>query len=268
MTKGIARVWHAVSADKRQFRDTILYFIHWLTQYNIKMQTFVVFACFAAVILQEGGSKTSSSQGAAHELVRRIVTKRQADLNCINEKLSENNAAQCESVGDEGVELGQSTGSLLDQSTINAVYEEFCKPECGNAILEALDECGADDSYIDFLSGLCGTNSDGDSCYEFFVSAVGLQGVAVSCYTTYSQLGYCNCQSALETAVENDGCCLKVYEDYYSTVVKFDLKDLFDECDVNAPRSCNNSPISGSQTLALNVAVFIIALALAIIGHQ
>ena len=230
-----------------------------------KMQIFMVVACFAAVILQEGGTQTNSPQRAVRELVRRIA-KRQIDLDCFYDELSNDDASsQCETVADEGLDF-TTDEDFVYQSTVNAVYEQFCKPECGNPILAALDKCGAEDSVIDFLSGLCGTNSNGDRCYESYVSSFNLQNTELSCYTTYNLDEYCNCRSELESAVETQGCCLKVYQDYFSTIYTYDLNKLYDECDVNVPRRCNNSPISGSQALALNVAVFIIALAMAIIG--
>ena len=230
--------------------------------------SFVIF-CFAAVILQEGASKASSQGAAVSELERKAVSKRQVDMDCVNDKLSSNGSAQCATAADNAVDLaiGLSSSAIVFQSAINSDFQQFCKPECRTDILEALDECGAEDSLNDFLSGMCDTNSDGDRCYEHFVGAVGLRDVAVACLMTQNQNRFCSCRPALEAAVETQGCCLKVYEEYYSAISNYDLDELYDDCDVDAPRDCNgsgkSSPSNGSQDLALNITVFFVAFILA-----
>ena len=52
----------------------------------------------------------------------------------------------------------------------------------------------------------------------------------------------CNCRSTLEEAVEEEGCCLNLYQ-YINLFDEDRLTTLYDDCDVDFPSGCNNSPV-------------------------
>ena len=228
------------------------------------MRPLVFLTCFAAVLLH-GASGSDPPRGTAHKLLQHIVGKRQVNIGCLNEKLqdlySDNDfLAQCQTAAYDGADLDLS--SLVYQSTINTIFQQFCEPECGNPILEALADCGAEDYIIDFYVGLCGTNADGDSCYEGFVTATSFVQRETVCVANYDQYGSCSCSSDLSSVVEQLGCCVNVYNDYYMNFVEFDVDELYDGCGVETPRDCNNSPISGSNVVVFNLAALLTALGL------
>ena len=217
------------------------------------------------VLLLHGASGSDSPQGAVHRLLRHVIGKRQTNLACLNDRLEAlfsdtDLLARCEAAADEGVDLELSTSD--EQDAVNAIYQQLCEPECGNPILEALADCGAEDYIIDFNVGLCGTNADGDSCYEGYVTATSFVQREAVCFANYDQYGSCRCSSDLSSVVEQLGCCVNVYNDYYMNFVEFDVDELYDECGVDAPRDCNNSPISGSNVVAFNLAALLTALGL------
>ena len=118
-------------------------------------------------------------------------------------------------------------------------------------ILSVADDCGEfeeDDDVLsrDFFIGLCGTNENGDKCYESFVDTVNNTILSeFDCYFDYFDDKQCNCRSLLLAEVREKGCCLDPYHDAFEARFedKFKLSELYDACDVNYPSGCNNSPI-------------------------
>ena len=190
--------------------------------------------------------------------------KRQADPTemCIADSIESIGLdAQCELVGEEEAGLGLDGDLESSQPTINDIFSIFCRPDCGNTILKAYSECGVFDNepfVVNFLVGLCGTNHNGSRCYEHFVNA--LDHVAVvetSCFHNYTTHHECRCQSQLSQVVEDQGCCLDTYHNLISSSVDlpfhYDPRELYEDCHVNLPRGCNNSPISSSTSLASTI---------------
>jgi hypothetical protein len=162
-----------------------------------------------------------------------------------------------------------------DQSAVNAAFQIICLPECGTIFLEAEDECGLyDDSprSRNFLVGLCGKN-EGTSCYEYFDRAQEFSvNVSISCYIRVKLGSSCQCKSELESEVEEQGCCMNVYQDFFQAVVeegsgdtKYEPNILYGSCDVRQPNDCNNSPLQSSSvrleyTILAVAAAFLLAL--------
>ena len=153
------------------------------------------------------------------------------------------------------------------QSSLNEVFQIFCDPECGNALLSQYDACGVFDfspALKDFYSGLCGTNNHGDSCYEHYVRSIATIVRGLSCSSRNKYSSTCTCKSELESSTGEIGCCLSVYEDYFSGFGFNVNKALYAECDVDAPENCNNSPIrvleqsNSSAPFGFNIIIYLI----------
>ena len=129
------------------------------------------------------------------------------------------------------------------------MYQIVCLPECGKPIVEAYNDCGFSSSVQDFLVGMCGTNSNGRSCYEAFFDSISLLTKEVFCSHTFTQTGTCSCKLDLTSAVDEIGCCINVFHDYFSsTSPTLNYRDLYAGCNVALPDDCNNSPISGQAS--------------------
>ena len=150
--------------------------------------------------------------------------------------------------------------SSYSQSTINSMFNTFCKPECGNVIIDAFNDCEHFEetgvyNLKDFLIGLCGTNQNGDICYEIYSSAYSQFYTERSCHNiiSYTQCTS-SCRSTLSQGVRVRGCCLNAYHNYVTNggwdyYYNYDPSDLYDACNVDLPTGCNNSPITGSDVM-------------------
>ena len=137
------------------------------------------------------------------------------------------------------------------QPQIDSFYSLYCIPECGDTINEAYDEC---DAYRDLLPGterfnidLCGTNQEGDTCYELYGDGLQLVTSERSCYETYISSDVCRCRSTLINGVAEQGCCIDAYHDFISGLAgAYRPRTLYSSCNVVAPAGCNNSPVGSS----------------------
>ena len=143
--------------------------------------------------------------------------------------------------------------SSLLQSVVTGVYQILCIPECGDVILDAYNDCGVFDVFPGeekYFIGGCGKNQNGDFCYEIFSDAIDLFDTELSCDTS---MGTCSCQSELSAGITNQGCCIDAYHSLFESVdiSTYNPGSLYSACDVNLPKGCNNSPLTGSDTLPL-----------------
>ena len=154
---------------------------------------------------------------------------------------SSSRASSCEI--DDNVDYNDTT-----QEEFNAVYSVFCRPECGNTILRIYESIGLFNEgglfSREFFIGLCGTNENGDKCYESYVDTLNKTFIPqIFCYNNSE----CNCRSTLLEAVEEGGCCLNLYQ-YFHLFGEDRLTTLYDDCDVDFPSGCNNSTIRSNNS--------------------
>ena len=181
-------------------------------------------------------------------------TKRQISdqqIQCISERFAEEFhdsaiGSQCTLVENQVPDI------TMLQAAVNEAQEIFCTPECGNTLLQIYRECGTFDEFpglYDFVIGLCATNSNGDRCYEHTVAGlVDLITTETSCSGTYERTKTCTCRSELTSAVEELGCCINVFQDFYESISShLDNSNLYRVCGVSIPGDCNNSPIGSSS---------------------
>ena len=133
------------------------------------------------------------------------------------------------------------------QSQITAIYRPLCTPECGNAIFNAYSYCGL--SNIDdpafsrakrIIDGMCGTNQNGDVCYQIYGDAFQFAITEFSCDFQFRESGDCTCQSFLSEGISRLGCCINIH--HFVINEFYDPSGLFDSCNVALPNDCNNSP--------------------------
>ena len=178
--------------------------------------------------------------------------KRQTDFDqCFDEKLSALGVDSTCINAEEGFDFNIVFGSQLE---VDSFFNEFCKPECGNAILQAYECCDDDidddidddeQSIIDYFISLCETNQKGEKCYEHYTSALGHSSIEQGCFDDYNDLGVCLCDEELSDEVEEQGCCINSYIDFVTEISN--PREFYSECSVDLPEGCNNSPIGLSE---------------------
>jgi hypothetical protein len=158
--------------------------------------------------------------------------------------------------------------NFTQQSDINDFYGIFCTPECGNVFLDAYDVCGAFENPEErsYLAGLCGSNDNGNFCYEIFLDSINLLGSAYSCAMNSEE---CVCGD-LSEGVRRQGCCVDnlhelvvILDDVFGDFVP---EEVYGNCSVSLPEAgCTNSPLSSSSlpqaTIVSSVAIIILTLA-------
>ena len=139
-------------------------------------------------------------------------------------------------------------------SLITSIFRTFCVRDCGDVVLDAYNDCGVFDVGFrgteELIVGLCGTNGNGDLCYTLYSEGVTLINTESSCYGSYISSGVCSCRSDLSDAVDEQGCCVDIYHDFIAGLGTYDPDRLYDDCNVNSPPSCNNSPLTASDSLS------------------
>ena len=212
-------------------------------------------------------------------------TQTEVDM-CVKEKLEEALiASECNSTFIETIILSPSDDYDYDydsdydldpQALINMFYRLFCTPECGNTFIQVNEDCGAFDespSSKDHLVDFCSTNAKDQPCYSFFYDFITFFNSTESeCYMFSKLKKSCDCKMELSPVVDELGCCITVYHDIFMEVVEEDdlgfpykPEELYTEyCDVDLPRRCNNSPLSGSVGIHYTLFAIVAATLLAI----
>ena len=223
------------------------------------MQILVLGLCLAVAFIHGASSQlvpesvvtTLIEQDNSTQKYKRQTT---AQLQCVSNRLDVifrgNNASfvsQCKSVAVAQVQIDASNPSRA-QAQASPFYRAYCNRECGDAINDAYNECGAYSSAPAgteaFNIGLCGTNEDGNICYQLYGNGLTIVRTEASCYNTYISRGVCTCRSALSEAGDRQGCCLDVYHDLVSGLGPsvYNPSVLYNACNVGRQSSCTNNP--------------------------
>ena len=197
----------------------------------------------------------------------RQTTKRQVE--CIDDELDDAVSRTTAEFREECKAIAYRLGRFFSSSSQSSVYDvgrTFCEPGCGSTILAAYDACSEDgivSKRNDFFTSLCGTNADGDRCYERYSNARSHESSTRDCYEDFRSSGQCRsfCRAELKDAVDDQGCCINVYYDLYSETTSFDPRTLHDACNVDIPDPCN-SCVSCAATIATVITAVIFYAAL------
>lgn len=228
-----------------------------------------LFVLLTAMVLLHGVSGHLFPRAIPHMLTKDMALpkdfKRQTDIvQCVNDRIDAafpgNNSqfvSDCRYSATEEFDLVDITDTENLQPLITSVFRTFCIAECGNVIIDAYNDCG----YFDqlglpgietFLISLCGTNQNGDICYQVYGDALDFLTSEGSCYNSYTVSDQCSCQSELTNGVSEQGCCLDAYHDFRADVASsvgadVNIDELYNACNVDLPTGCNNSPITAGS---------------------
>ena len=223
------------------------------------MYHFLVFLCTATLLL-DGVSCHLSPQAILEKLTNLGTSKlqqsqgdieiaHQCTLDRFDHAYQGNDSSfviECMTAAVFDQELDPTT---TNQSMFNAAFHALCVPECGNVILDGYDACGLFESSYErrYLAALCGSNENGDFCYELFFDSLDLLSTAALCFH-----GACSCNS-LSEGVGRQGCCIDALNDLVNSMQDdlggFNLDRVFGNCNIFPEAGCNNSPLSDSRSL-------------------
>ena len=203
---------------------------------------------------------------ALHHVVnaskRHLVNKRASlstsEIFCITRYINArtNNDEDCQNVVSDISSLYTSEDVELSISTELSSFLDFCRPECGQVILDAWKSCDAYEEIepvANLLIGMCASNG-GSTCYSTFNELFRVLDSGIDCYEDLSSSGVCKCSTEVRNGVQNYGCCVKVVIDYENEVINRENEDeednvedkfneLFFECGVTPSARCTNSPL-------------------------
>ena len=102
-------------------------------------------------------------------------------------------------------------------------------------------------SDIQQMKAFCRSNTNEDICYEFFIDYIDYFDIEINCFLDYYASGTCGCQSELKTIVDDLGCCIDPYHQSIINEFAFNLRDIYDVCDVDLPTGCTPNNTNGAH---------------------
>lgn len=142
----------------------------------------------------------------------------------------------------------------------------FCRPNCGNPIIEFYETCITNgQSFSFYFRQLCSWNDRGDSCSSAVVIS-SISNASAACPTLTSCGSNCTCRSALQSTTTRVGCCINILDGGGLT----DVTDYIESsCNVDVPEPCKRNLLddghmhgSGVLAVAPTMEVLIGALAM------
>ena len=248
--------------------------------------SFVIFLSAATFFAARADSRIHP-RSVPGEVMKMVNVKRQTPTEvdmCVEEKVEKVLiSSECNSTFIEAYILSLSddyddydNDTFDAQVGLNIAFRLFCTPECGNAIIQANEDCGVfDDSpwVKDLLVGFCSTNAKDQPCYNFFFDFLTFfNETELKCYVFSKLKESCDCKGELSPVVDELGCCITVYHDAFMEIAEevdigfpYKPEELYTEyCDVDLPRGCNNSPLSGSLEIHYTLFAIVAATLLSI----
>ena len=208
------------------------------------MQRIILQICFAIICFQAVCCSVSRSNLLPFSNLRRQTQQQQCVLEQIDEHFSDNSQyVECtEMLTNNDLELSDEQTDEEQQAMVDQYFELLCTTECGDFIFAVSEECGVGDaSEIQAVKAFCGSNSNEDICYELFTDYFNYYDIEVDCTVDNFSSGTCECQSELETAVDDLGCCIDAYHQLLvNQQVSINPRDIYDSCDVDLPTGCTN----------------------------
>ena len=208
------------------------------------MQRIILQICFAIICFQAVCCSVSRSNLLPFSNLRRQTQQQQCVLEQIDEHFSDNSQyVECtEMLTNNDLELSDEQTDEEQQAMVDQYFELLCTTECGDFIFAVSEECGVGDaSEIQAVKAFCGSNSNKDICYELFTDYFNYYDIELNCTVDYylSNSGTCECESELETAVDDLGCCIDAYHQLLvNQQVSINPRDIYDSCDVDLPTGC------------------------------
>ena len=204
--------------------------------FRTMMRILILQICFATICFQ--GVYSSFS---LHNIVPSSNFFRQTkqDQQCFNDQIDEHFDSNT-----EFFECAQMFGDskIESEDDLEDFFDLLCTTECGDFFIDAAKECDFENaSAIILFESLCETNSNGDVCYELSNTYNNYGAIESSCAEDLSNSGTCTCESDLEDAVEDLGCCIDAFhqiaEEFSGGSVN--PQDVYDDCGVDLPAPCS-----------------------------
>ena len=200
-----------------------------------------------------------------HPITKRNIVLTLENITCIREEFARSNPTTSCTTVEAGIEalynvvdLTAAIASRLD------LFDNFCQPSCGQAIINAWEACGVYNDVINeaqLLINLCSANN-GRSCYRDFVNIVNLYSRGYGCST--QQACSEDCRTAVTSGVQSYGCCLNIPITYNDAVFPDDrinagANEVFASCSVSRPAACPASPLGGAGHLVAAVTLLVLS---------
>lgn len=131
----------------------------------------------------------------------------------------------------------------LDPAEFKALGDVICQPRCGNPYIQYNRKCVGDPAgqqMINTVLQLCGTNSQGKSCYSADVINALRSGFG-NCEAVPAT---CTC-SSIQAGINSVGCCINVVDEGGAANITGFLKTVCS--DLNIPDPCEKSSLSGAM---------------------
>ena len=204
-----------------------------------------------------------------HPITKRNIVLTLENIACIREEFARSNPTTSCITVEAGIEalynavdLTAAIASRLD------LFDNFCQPSCGQAIINAWEACGVYNDVkneAQLLINLCSANN-GRSCYRDFVNIVNLYSSGFECSTQTQISGSCSedCRTILTSGVQSYGCCVNIPITYNDAVFPDDginaaANELFASCSVSRPAACPASPLGGAGHLVAAVTLLVLS---------
>ena len=146
--------------------------------------------------------------------------------------------------------------NILDPNSapaVAAIGDVFCPPRCSRAAAAFAFNCGLTEIGT-LVSGFCGTNSDGEQCYDLFTDLFDVNALIIRECPAIPALSTCSpsCRAAIVSGRDRLGCCANVYNNTFSARLTIaDDFELWDLCDVSTPGVCQTTISIPGSTISI-----------------
>ena len=197
-----------------------------------------------------------------HPITKRNIVLSLEDITCIRGEFARSNPTTSCTTVEAGIEALYSVDNLIEAIASRLdLFDNFCQPSCGQAIINAWEACGVYNDGINeaqLLINLCSANN-GRSCYRDFDNIFFLFFNAFGCSTCSEY-----CRTTLTSGVQSYGCCVNIPVTYYDAVlpdegINADANELFASCSVSRPATCPASPLGGAGHLVAAVTLLVLS---------
>ncbi len=194
----------------------------------------------------------AESKGSLSE-IQHTLSKRQADGNCTEEEVGMLYSTLDTMCYDNFDVLNDLVGQLLNSSSasrqqpdlnaideLNRAAEGLCTDRCGGVLYRVSTECDPDDELVDLITNLCGFNGE-ILCRNALNSQAHSTSTACSNQWLSSldpKMCPPGCKEALNTTIDEIGCCTNNNLDLYFYVFNAAIEDLYSTCEVQDPGFC------------------------------
>ena len=183
---------------------------------------------------------------ALHQVINGQPTLTPEQITCIRSEFMKSYPTHACNAVQGAIEMLYGVDDVIDAiGTRLDLFDTFCMPSCGQAIINAWGTCNVyyDDvkSVGELLINLCSSNY-GRPCYKYYKELV--EGFNPSTCQASLQSGWCSteCRNYMISNVQSYGCCINVPIQFLDATDPADVNaganTLFTNCYITRPPSC------------------------------